>query len=1239
MARTGIKWSDLIRTTWDATIEQGKAVPVATFALAWFKSLHDRCKELNKEDLLALSLQAKNMRADKIQECVASLIVDSDVQRREIENITRAFIAHLAETNLIPDSLERLENTLKCVELATCEILQNNKDELSALSRIEDRLSGPNPFSSFRAEIDQARDFLLKRQPDTAIALLEHLKSEKWDKLTEREKYRVEANIGHAYRQKGHLHDAANQFLKGVAYQPDDENAQCLKVEAHLILGQSELAREEAAGLARRYPECSAAIALRILTFPEDVPFKTVEESVDNHLRGEFDVAFELAQRAFAQGELPKAEEYARIAVQLKPDEPYALQVLAEILVEKERQALALNADLRPRPTEGLVEAVSCLTRAIELLGDSPPPQWGAHIRLSRGVALKLSGEDRRAGEDLTTAYAMNPADPNIQYNYALLEAERGNVDDAIDTFRAIAPTARSPRSDTQLARLLIQRGRDGDGTEAIRSLERWRSEWGRMNHEERDSLTETLVEAYMREGRHSDARNFLVSADMKLLPQDVVESHKAVVELDAKLPDEAARIAQAALAVISDAATRKSLIRLASVFYRLNSYKEALALFMRITPSNSLTRHTLSLLDCARRCGDDKFVLAFCKSLRAAGTYDIDCIDFELATLEQYNSFDEAIEVASDVIAKSGDIRCQKHARARRSWLGVRLARPELIESSPALLPTPMDHSPQFGKLVARVLTNGANPHLGVEYAYQLYRLHPDDFHACSAVAETLVPYPHPEVEVIKPDVVQIGAAVQYVDEATEVTHTCIVEDSPDPKLSLEEYPPDHPLVVAMLGKRAGEQFKIPRADRQGRIMSVVSKYVYRWNRCLQEMAMKYPDKAWILGFNARPDPQLGRLVRMMESRNKTIESRLEVYREHPAPAVMLALAVGKSTFETVEIIGQIAGLPIRCCLGNAEEIGSATSALHQSSTLVLDVTALATIFALDALNPVLKYPGEILVSQGTYDEIHGVARSPGSTSTYYTALVSNGKQKKVAALPAQDPKDRAARLSQFLGGLAGKCRIRSGSILADLEPGLRDRLIDYFGRPTAESMVLAREAHGVLWVDDLAVGAIGGEELGIKSAWSQLVFEFLSRTGIAEKKEWFRVTYALLQMGYTHTVINDELIQDAVTRSDWSPDQEPLRIVLDQFANKDVIVQGLFALAAASLRWIWQQSLLEQQALNITIRILDRLASRPKGRNIIGALLENADGVFALDVVSASKVKTVISGWLGSRRGIILP
>jgi hypothetical protein len=66
--------------------------------------------------------------------------------------------------------------------------------------------------------------------------LLTELRKKRWDRLSPREKYRVEANIGQSLERKGEFRQAAKHYIEAKQYQPQDDRARALEAIAYYHL-------------------------------------------------------------------------------------------------------------------------------------------------------------------------------------------------------------------------------------------------------------------------------------------------------------------------------------------------------------------------------------------------------------------------------------------------------------------------------------------------------------------------------------------------------------------------------------------------------------------------------------------------------------------------------------------------------------------------------------------------------------------------------------------------------------------------------------------------------------------------------------------------------------------------------------------------------------------------------------------------------------------------------------------
>src|SRR5262249_19522938 len=144
---------------------------------------------------------------------------------------------------------------------------------------------------------------------------------------------------------------------------------------------------------------------------------------------------------------------------------------------------------------------------------------------------------------------------------------------------------------------------------------------------------------------------------------------------------------------------------------------------------------------------------------------------------------------------------------------------------------------NPQMGIHAVQVLRASGHALEAVEYAYELVRQHFDDVDAHRGLVAAFAPF-DPDPCITKPETVELGTAVSYLEDGESVPRWIIVEDSSNPDAKLGELSAEHPLCKQMLGKRVGENFTLAEGvqNRTAQIREILSKYVYRYRDCMNQ-------------------------------------------------------------------------------------------------------------------------------------------------------------------------------------------------------------------------------------------------------------------------------------------------------------------------------------------------------------------------------------------------------------------
>jgi hypothetical protein len=211
----------------------------------------------------------------------------------------------------------------------------------------------------------------------------------------------------------------------------------------------------------------------------------------------------------------------------------------------------------------------------------------------------------------------------------------------------------------------------------------------------------------------------------------------------------------------------------------------------------------------------------------------------------------------------------------------------------------------------------------------------------------------------------------------------------------------------------------------------------------------------------------------------------------------------------------------------------------------------------------------------------------------------------------------------------LQSVCRVRDGSVLASINAQRRDRMVGFFGRHGAESIVIASMPGHVLWTDDRILADFAKIEFGVRRVWTEAALQARAQAGNLDPTELATAGTKLAGWGYTFTTPSVETLMRAGTAAVWNPDQFPLKQALDQFAAETMSLSDTFRLGAELIVKVYNDAYLRGQRRTVTSRLLDRLATRAGGREAIEMLPRSLPVRFGLDLIRARELSDVVRGW----------
>ncbi len=1099
---------------------------------------------------------------------------------------------------------------------------------------------GDDSQDRFHAEIDEARNYLDKHDYQIAKLLLQRIKVRSWDELNARHKFRVLTNLASVEVSADNLKGAAELYLEAKKYQPADEIARTHEALGYMMLEQRERAFELAGNLKEEFPRSGRVLGIFIQSAPDSIALESLERSVPQDLLGKDDVAVALTYRALDSGELQKAEKFIRAATGARSRAFMPWLLLGQIIFRSE-----ISRSYQRHETEAFLgdqdrlrEAEDALGQALIRTKEKRSTSATIEVLLNRSRTRFLLNKHAEAREDLEEARLLAPENPTVIETYGESLSIDGKVDDAIGFMRRVPPETLSDHGRMMLGMLLLARGGPGDYRSAGDLLSRVAKSEARLQEGFREHAIDIGLQAFARQERFDAGQKLLEEIPKGTVSEVAFKTLTARLHLLEGGQEQASKYADEALVITDDATTVFDMRRLARLLFNLGRFNDALPLWQRISVPSVLSEDTRALLECARRLNRHEIMLDTFKKLRKAGAIDRTLLENELSLLEMYDT-DAAIKILDEEISQRLD---DTELKLRRSILGLALDRADLVDQDPSSVPEADEVAPRTAPGAVHVLRAIGQKQYAVQYAYDVIRHNFQDPDAHKAFILALFSGSNdPQLE--KLDCVETGVAVCYVEQGDSVPHWIIVEDPPDPDSQFpeRELSPDHEICKAMMGKKVGDTFILAKGiqDRIGTITQILNKYVHRFQDCMGQWQVRFPELPYLqavrilqqTGESGEPEPDISVILKSVDERHKRVKQFEGIYKENLIPLHIFGRLFGTNTFETLQYLASSLDVPVKCCIGSGEESEHAAKALRSCNTVVLDMSAISSLFLLDRLDILEHWPIDLVVSQSTVNELRQMITNESLVHSGKSGVMVKTEMGHAFVERTEEQNEAYIKKLRYLVEvLEANCKIKSCKSLAAMKPEKRETLVKGFGQYGAEAILLSAVPGAVLWTDDYAQAALAREEHGVSRVWTQFVIGACVELGVVNPEAFFDASAKLLGYGYYFTGKNPQIIRQAGVIAEWKVDGWPLSQALSSFAEESIDLVQMLQLAAGFLRLLYQESILPQTKMNITVKILENIAKRKGGIEGIRSLHKALPRIFGVNVVGLADAAKTIEAWL---------
>ena len=329
-------------------------------------------------------------------------------------------------------------------------------------------------------------------------------------------------------------------------------------------------------------------------------------------------------------------------------------------------------------------------------------------------------------------------------------------------------------------------------------------------------------------------------------------------------------------------------------------------------------------------------------------------------------------------------------------------------------------------------------------------------------------------------------------------------------------------------------------------------------------------------------------------------------MYRHYPLSATNFAIMMHRSVLDALQHLGSVSDLPIRCCSGTDEEYISAEAALASKVPVLLDGSALATLFITGAHRHLRDLAIPVVVSEGTLQEWRRRYIEKLELTAKGGFLAKEGDQYVFVHESAEAIQQRLGEYREFLDTIQQIAQVEEGMPLCEFTREARERMMGIVGRRAAETIAIARSKGFRLWTDDLCVAALANEHGPIPRVWTDAVVRWGHTRGKIPLEARNELVLSLVRLGYFYTRVEPEVAMWAGERSEWSVADPSLEALIDWFSNPYTKREGILALAGRLLPEVSRKAS-PFRANTVIMQLLRRIEQRPDGVRIIA---ESAEG-----------------------------
>lgn len=1070
----------------------------------------------------------------------------------------------------------------------------------------------------YQSRINEATDLLKKHQPETSLSLLKRLKKEKWATASEDLKFSILTNMAAALLAQNKQKEAARLLIQALQYKKEDENALSNCALGYLLLENMEEAVSHAEQALEIHPFNVNAHVVLIHKYSETESLEQVIAEVPGCLHEESQVAYAFSRVAKEHGNLESAREWSEVANE-KEGGPYFKANLGTILIEQifADDFRVHTKQLGDSQKQQLKRGVELLTQAWNAVENTGLRSVYTDCLMNKSIALTLLGKLEEATENIDKALQIEPLNPLLLKNKAIISLEQGRAELGIELLEKLKEIdSAHERCEVEIIRAnMLLESEQYD--EAIRSLKAVIKTC--PSSELQDEAKHLLIRAYIAVGDFEGAQRVLTPM-LESSPESILNlTNAALIAKNTQGPDEAISQLQKAYGYTQNRKKSLEFIELANQLFIHKQFTEAANLYERLADTTQNSDLTQLLIKSYYNSGEAKKALEVCQQLRKKyGPLKI-VSEMEVAIYEETGDMSQVEVVCKEYLSKFPDDIDMKIRLGLASYrANDEEAVDQVLKSFPEVNNLSLEACIQLAQLY-QVRREGEKALHVIYEARRTYSNNPE------AHLRYIGLFYHIEKSipaVLNPREVKVGTAVQL-----DGKDWYVIEERDDADITRNERDVKDPLAKQLLGKVKDDTVsfkKTPLKPKIQKITAIKSKYVYALQESFRKFEQYFPDNEGLLSIELENIPEESSdkktkrdLQPILEMTDKQYEASRQIealYKEQRPPIGAFMNWTGRNVLEVWSLLINRFDLGIRCCIGTPEERNHALARLSESQPkLVVDLLSLITLHALGVADTVVKGFGKLIVVQSTLDELLQIIREQEGVWSEREGMTigKQGNRYVREMINPADVKRSVEQLKAILRWVKENCDILPGTAALEMNLLQKKQFDEVFHPIFVDALLTAGKSGYVVLSDDKMLRAYAqthfnpdaGTNFQIEGVWTEVVLEHCLRHDLLDKATYDRAILQLICSHYYPIKIDADMLMEAAKQASWTL-AEPYNSLVQSFARPETDIQEALEVTADFLFRIWQEPIPFGQLKFLTLGILAGLTSGRETRQILERL-----------------------------------